>query len=502
MPKSVMMDPLAGAKGVWALMQLARRKMEDAGIETRELPGYLTNPKFLGDLVEANQPGQREKARESFKSDKEYKDYILSKQGMSDNLQDLMNSSVVDLGVPMGFAAGAIKPQVSFTRLKELLGGIDPTRLSKIEYGKVVKRLGDLRRTGKDPVSDIRNVWMELNGARAADKFRTTDPKEIIKRAYLDRKVPEHVHPTYGEFTAEGPLTREQAGSFGWFDPRPTPPHIEIIPRHFPEIRPNDPSLLKAGTAIHEAQHGIEDFLYPYFRSKKEVIGTGPNKDWFALQDFYSPERLDDFWKYIQKHPKSLTVPMAVRKKYPNMDDHEMLQALISNKDGDSLVKLMDQSYLTGQFGKDPYLAQRMKSVGHMKEFDAFEPEFSRASLAADNVALGGEVPQDLFEYPAVRDAYTNYVQRSMQSPGVPGQKAAFGKLKLALGLGAGGAGTAAVYGLKKLMDKDHDPGSEPESNEDIDQGFHKYKNLPPHLSKRLQEIVERFKQEEGIEED
>jgi hypothetical protein len=361
-------------------------------------------------------------------------------------------------------AMGVVKKLVPWKLQRALLGGVDPTDLSKVEYGKVVKDLANLRRRGKDPVSEIRSIWAELNGARAIDKTGSSDARKILEKIGAERGISRDLQPALREFTAEGPLTREQANSYGLYTPKRFEGGntIEIVRRNTDSVRPENPELKRAGVVAHEGQHWLEDMLHPEFQSLPEIIGSGPKKDLFGLQGFYSNERLHDMLEHLHKtHPEKGYIDQLpktsalIRKlakwgrKY-SWTEEPLLSAWVDD---------MSKIYRDAQFAKDPYLAQRMKSLGHMKEYAAFEPEFSQIDLAAQNARHGGENHPDLSAHPLVKKAERDYASGIRPQ----GENFSAKKRKFKVGpwemIGAAMTGAGATYGAVKLAgDGQDDP--------------------------------------------
>jgi hypothetical protein len=360
---------------------------------------------------------------------------------------DLASGAMNSMGAGAPLAIGSVKSGVPNDVLERILWGKDATEMSPKELGKWAKQIS--------PFNDTQTMWLQMNGARDLDKYGTKELRDIARITAKESKIPLEKLPDAGTITSEMAPTGTK-GALGYHDP--TNNKIRLIADNIDQIQVPNPELLEGGIARHEVQHWKEAQLYPDFQSRREVIGSGPKIDYFNLQGFHNPSRMAEFLRQVKANPGEYQLHPVIEKALSEGMSPEWLSQSHAR---DLIIPDMNQAYMHAQFGKDPAFAQQMKSLGHFKEYKAFEPQYAQKSLAEQNLRAGGEVhPEILKAFPElkqvteeyespIRPGGSNYVTREpvSQSDTIA---ATVGKV-----LGLMGLSTGATYGIGKYLEQD-----------------------------------------------
>lgn len=303
---------------------------------------------------------------------------------------------------------------------------IDPSMLSHKDWGKAVKKAAEFRSQGKDPIKNIRDVFSEIAGARAVDKFGTSNPEKIIKSAWEDMSLDPAKSPPVTIISGIEPLSPAQKRSHGLYFRGSK--DIELMPEHYSSMRPKgDPSFLLANVANHEANHAIDYAIDKSWKAAPEVLGSGPKRDNFAAQGFYSTNKIKDLYSFLKNNPDAIS--------------RENFEALGNALTEPQMREAMNQIFRDSQFAANPYLAQRMKSSGHFKNYGSFEAEFPQVDIARQKILAGDrDIHPQLKDHPLVQKAIYDSNMPFYQVPpnyGRQSESSPWAKLAAGIGLAA-----------------------------------------------------------------
>ena len=284
----------------------------------------------------------------------------------------------------LGLAMGALGGKLKSPALQDFLGGsVDsPESLSFKEWSKIIQNIMRSRKISKHPVSSMVELFGESAGARGIDRFKTSDPKKLVRSVWDELGKGPSPETTVLPKDFTGPLSGRQLKAYGQYE---VPPHtIKIMGMNFPEGAPTSVENMIANTALHEVDHALQFVKNPRLAPVREIVGTRPKSHDFAMQEFarrFVPSRdasIKEYQNYIFNYLKE------------NPKLHAKFSDVIRTPSDIDFVgnyPAMSKLYLNAQFGADPYLAELLKSYGHFPgKWGAREAEFPLVDLARERI--------------------------------------------------------------------------------------------------------------------